>query len=66
MKIGDHDLHFHVDGSGSILDSAFHFSFPQVKNESIFDFGGQKSKVDSKIKKAGSEKFAHLNIYGLM
>ena len=52
MEIGDHDLHFHVDGSARSLDSAFHFLFPQVKNESIFDFGSQKSKVDSKIKKS--------------
>ena len=50
MEIGDPDLYFHVDGSANSLDPASHFLFPGVKNESIFDFGGQKAKVDSKIK----------------
>ena len=50
MEIGDPDLYFHVDDSANSLDPAFHFLFPGVKNEFIFDFGSQKSKVDSKIK----------------
>ena len=42
MEIGGRDLHFHVGGSASSQDPAFHFfCFLQVKNEFIFDFGSQ-------------------------